>query len=583
MLQTTPKEEIAQTLSVRGAVWRVRNSEKELPEALPVGVPKTAVQIAHNRGTEDLEAFFYPTLEACLPTPFVLAGMKEAVSMFCDGLRNGKKFAILGDYDVDGATSTSLLLRYIAALNGDAIFHIPQRLTEGYGPNIPAIESLRENGADILIIADSGTTSLAPVARARELGMGVIILDHHEPPESGELPDAILVNPKLPENMCHKLDYLCTAGLAYLFLVGVNAQFMETGFLSEALPTIEKWLGLVALGTVADVVPLVGLNRAYVVNGLAKMGEISGILGLRRAMAKFSGDEGNAGPDYTVYSCGFAYGPSINAAGRISDTMLGTRLLISEDEEEIQRISEMLVALNKERQEMQRMAVDLCIARAEEGVAGVVIYDEEIHPGIVGLCASKLKDYYDVPAVVIGTDGKGSGRSVDGCHIGHIFHRAVEAGLIVKGGGHSAAGGLTIEPDKVEQFTKFFIEEAARAPKPTLWIDVLANIEDLTEEFVSGLRMMAPFGAGNSRPLVLLGSVRITQMKMLKGRHLKARLGNERGAVDIIVFDALNSKLGQALIAHQGDTISIVGDVSVNEFRGKRTVQFQPVDFVVEE
>lgn len=563
--------------SVRGMVWRLRSTDAPLPSVLPPAVHPAAARIAHRRNVSDLDKFFEPTLEQNLPASGCLAGLKEAAEAVVRAFRRGDTVGILSDYDVDGATSAALILRWISNLGGSAIFHIPQRLTEGYGANIPAIESLYERGARLLLITDSGTTAIAPVARARELGMEVVILDHHEPSESGVYPDAILVNPKLPANAPAGLDYLCTAGLAYLFLIEANKHLQETGFLAEALPDISQWLGLVALGTVADVVPLIGLNRAYVVNGLGAMGNIAGIAGLRRALGE-AGERGD-GPEYSVYSCGFSYGPCINAAGRISDTRLGTRLLIADDWETIMPLARTLVSLNEERREMQRVAVDECIA-AFDGGAAAVIYDEGYHPGIVGLCASRLKDHYDVSAVVIGADGKGSGRSVDGFHIGKAFMRAVELGLLKKGGGHGAAGGLTIDPNKVDEFREFMLQEAQKAPPPILWVDEVFAVSDISVDLVTAMGALGPFGAGNPRPHVLLRGVCAKKMRALKGRHIKATLFDGADSVSMILFNGVGSRLGENIIVAQGEKIDLVGELSINEYNGKKEVQFRPVDML---
>lgn len=573
-------------VSVLGRRWELRQPEQ--PPALPEGldVSTEVVAIAAARGVTDIGAFLRPTFRQAMPDPFTLAGMQQAVVRTASAIVRGEKIAIFGDYDVDGATSVSLLLRQLQRLGvRDTRFHIPQRLTEGYGPNIPAIEALAAAGVQLLIIADSGTGAIAQIARARELGLDVIVLDHHEPNEDGSLPPAIVVNPKLPAND-GSLAYLCTAGLAFLFLVGLNRELRQSGFFARgamagdgtapaAAERLVELLGLVALGTVADVVPLRGLNRAYVRLGLESLSAIPGIAALMRATA----DDG-----HTVRACGFVLGPCINAAGRISDTTLGTRLLTSDDPAEADALAGRLNALNLERRRMQEEMVEACCeAVGDPGPedAVLVLYDEAWHPGVVGICASKIKDRFDRTAIVIGSGGKGSGRSVEGFDIGRMFLRATADGLLIKGGGHGAAGGLTVAPDKVDAFRAFMQDRSRGLVRPPTQVDLAVRVGDLSLDAVDSFELLAPFGMGNPRPRIAITGAILDSVRILKGRHIRAALAGPGGEMELIAFNAVGTPLGEAIRAAEGCYVDVLGDVSINSYGGNTRLQVKPTDLMV--
>lgn len=586
------------TVSVLNRSWVLRPdpiSQDDHPAVIGDGVTLAAetALIAKRRGAVDLQAFLLPSLKEAMPDPSSLVNMDQAVDRFARAVRKRERIAVLGDYDVDGATSTSLLLLYQRFLRLDeGIFHIPHRLKEGYGPSVPAIENLFAQGATLLVIADSGTSAFIPIDRARELGMDVIVLDHHEPNENGDIPNAIVVNPKLPPND-GSLSYLCTAGLAFLFLVAVNRRLRLDGYfqcndLPE--PPLKVLLGLVALGTVADVVPLVGLNRAYVSAGLGQMALIPGIEALKKVVTAHRRQQAmELGKpfediDYTTYACGFVFGPCINAAGRISDTRMGTELLTCHDPVAAEALAQDLFEINKERQAIQEVMVSQCIASVEDagpedGV--LVLYDPDWHPGVIGLGASKVKDRFDRNAVVIGAGGKGSGRSVEGFNIGVAFLRAVAAGLLVKGGGHGAAGGLTIDPARLDDFRIFMNEQARGFQRPSTKVDLVVPVGGLSVEAVWNFDLLEPFGRGNAKPKVVFTGGILSDIRILKDKHIKARLVADRNRVDIILFNGVNTPLGDALIRDEGRYVDVVGEASVNLYNGRSSIQVKPSDVMV--
>lgn len=585
-----PMAEFCNDVSALGRRWELREAEASSVPALSLRdgtrVPPEVSEVAARRGVVDVRSWLEPSLRAFMPNPSDLVGLDEAVERFCAAVENGETVAILGDYDVDGATSTSTLLRWLRMAGAaKATFHIPDRMTEGYGPNNGAISMLRERGASLLVIADSGTQAFAQVTHAREIGFDVVILDHHEPKEDGTLPDALVVNPKRLD--CDQsLSYLCTAGLALLFLVGANRRLRQTGYFERAgipEPRLVELLGLTALGTVADVVPLKGLNRAYVALGLEAMPLIPGLRALKQAINE--GREGQGREvDWTSHGCGFNFGPCINAGGRISDTKLGTRLLTSEDSEECADIAGRLVELNRQRQELQKEMVGQCVERVaadNQDWPVIVVYDPDWHPGVVGLGASKVKDQFDRSAVVIGQGGKGSGRSVDGFNIGRAFLRAVEAGLLIKGGGHAAAGGLTVDPERIGELREFLAKEAEGLERPATKVDLARGVNDVSVDAVEAFELCAPFGMGNPRPRIAVTGGILEGVRLLKDKHVKARLRSGGATVDLILFNGVGTRLGEAIQAAEGRFLDVMGEASLNEYGGRVSIQVKPEDVMV--
>ena len=550
-------------------------------------VPEDFAALIRSRGVRDVASYLEPSLRNSMPDPDTLKGMKEGVSLFCAAIRGGRKVALFGDYDADGATSTATVLRYLRAVGcRDAIFHIPQRLTEGYGPNKGAIAGLADDGARLLVILDSGTTAFDEVAFARSLGLDVLIVDHHEPVETGRLPDAVVINPKTADQD-GSLDHLCTAGLAMLFLVAVNRRLRVDGFFSEtgiSEPNLSDLMGLTALGTVADVVPLKGLNRAYVAVGLRRMDRITGLDALIGAT------RGNRESKFTSRACGFVLGPCINAAGRISDTMQGTRLLSTDDPAEADRMAVRLVELNEERKNIQERMVAQCIEAVGAPSPSsriIVVHDPSWHPGVVGLGASKIRDRFDRSSVVVGQGGKGSGRSVEGFNIGRAFIKARENGLILKGGGHAAAGGLTIDPAMLERFRAFMEEEAADfEPEPTP-VDMRMDVGGMTIAFAELIRMMEPTGKGNELPAIAVTGGVLTEVRRLDDRrtgeplHVSGTLQGNGRSMRLFLPRGVGTNLGETLLSSRGRLVDILGTVSINDFNSRRTVQIQPVDAIV--
>lgn len=574
--KNTTRNEYVSNLSIRNRSWTTPANSAIGVGDLPANLSEEVASVLSGRGIDNLEEYLSPSFRGAMPDPYTLKGMEEAVGRITKAIYEDEEVALYGDYDVDGATSTAILIRHLRMLTGkETFYYIPDRLKEGYGPNSKAMETIAQRGTNLLIILDSGTTAFGPIERAVELGMDVIVIDHHQ--SESKLPQATVVNPKRQDED-GSLSYLCTAGLAFLCSVGLQRNLREKGFFSDnPEPDIRQLLGIVALGTVADMVPLVGLNRAYVRIGLPLMSVIPGIEALRQH------NDLHDNP-FSVYSCGFIFGPCINASGRIDDTMTGAALLATDDVAEADRIAQSLVSINQERKALQQKMVDQALERVsdEDQKSGIVIlYDENWHPGIIGLVASRIKDALDVSAVVIGTGGKGSARSIDGIDIGQAIIDARLAGFLISGGGHTAAGGLTVDPAKLGEFREFMRMRVQGHERPPLKIDLISECGSLSVSKAKEFDVMEPFGLGNPSPRVAITKGILASTRVLKGRHIKGTLKSNGGDCDFILFNGMNSPLGESLIAAQGHYVDICGKVKVNEYGGRSSVQLHPEDAMI--
>jgi single-stranded-DNA-specific exonuclease len=556
--------EFCNDTSVMGREWLLK-PHPEGPEIQ--GIHPAAVSIAISRGF-DPETFFDPKLRRELPDPSIMKGMDEAVSLFCDAVMSRKRIAIYGDYDVDGATSTSLLVRWLTSVGQPPVFYIPDRIKEGYGPNADAIRRLKsEHDIEFILFLDCGTRAHAQLAVGVELGIEMAILDHHE--QDDRDPPAILVNPKRRDEN-REFEYLCTAGLAFVFLVAVNREMRGRGFFSEAHPEpdLKQWLGIVALGTVCDIVPLKKLNRVFVTLGLPLMGSIAGI----RALQAVNVTNRGGLPDFNEHTCGFVFGPCINAEGRIGDTRSGTTLLATDDDEFAMEMAIKLVETNKERQEMTKTAVAAAIEIATTEMtedSTIVIYNEDWHPGIVGIVAGRVKDAVNKPTVIIGTGGTGSCRSVTGYSIGAAVDGALEAGIVDKGGGHTMAAGLHVKPERVKDLRRFLCERSHGFKMLPIEIDMAIACGVLTPAFIEAMEKMRPFGMENPQPRIVVHGGYVSRVEMMTGGHVKLHLAGRFGACKAILFNALGTRLGDALAMTEDKFVDVYGRARVDFWGGR--------------
>src|SRR5882757_4156124 len=502
--------------SVCGRSWRDRLDERATTRALAMAqrhsVPELLARILAGRGVEvdEVEAFLDPTVRRLLPDPHTVTAMEEAALRLADAMVRGEQVAIFGDYDVDGATSSALLARFLRHSGSEPMIHIPDRIFEGYGPNIGAIRGLAERGSQLLITVDCGTTSIEPLAEAKKLGLDVIVIDHHQADE--RLPDALVVNPNRLDDLSG-LGHLAAVGLVFVTIVAVNRVLRTRGFWTDARPEPDLLdaLDVVALGTVADVVPLHGLNRAFVAKGLiALRGRTNPGLTALMDVARLTGP-----PE--PWHLGFLLGPRINAGGRIGRADLGAQLLTTDDPVEAGRIAAELDRLNRERQVLEQTMLAEAEAEAmaalgiEEKGAVVVVAAPSWHPGVVGLLAARLKERFNRPAFAIALEpggiGTGSGRSIAGVDLGRTVRRAVADGLLLKGGGHAMAAGITVKHERLGEFRAYLESElsasvaVARSDRALL-IDGAVSASGANLALIATLAQAGPYGAGNPEPVI---------------------------------------------------------------------------------
>lgn len=578
--------------SALGRVWRSRCTGAAEAQVLALaqtcGIPDALARVLAGRNVRlaEAESFLEPKLRDLMPDPSVLLDMDVAAVRIADAVRRREKVAIFGDYDVDGATSAALLGDFLTFCGVPFAVHIPDRISEGYGPNSQAIEFLRSEGASLLVTVDCGTASHEAFETARRVGFDVVVLDHHQAPES--LPEVLaLVNPNRQDDLSG-LGYLCAAGVVLLTLVAVNRILRADGYWQgRQAPDLMAGLDLVALATVADVAPLVGLNRAFVRQGLQVMRQ-RGRPGLTALL-----DVANLKGPPAAWHMGFLVGPRINAGGRIGDAALGARLLMTGDAAEAGRIAMELDELNRQRQVIEQVAVDEAAAEADRQLmdnpdrGALVLAAPDWHPGVVGLIASRLKERFSRPAFAFAVreDGvsTGSGRSVPGVDLGRLVRAAVDAGVAVKGGGHAMAAGVTLAPGRLVEFAAFL--EAGLAGQDVgahaieLLVDGTLTAGGAQAELVTMLERAGPYGAGNPEPMFALPRHRLVDVQPVGEAHLRYRLKAGDGAqIGGVAFRSLGQPLGDALQAHVGQQVHLAGSLTINSWGGRDKAELRLVD-----
>jgi single-stranded-DNA-specific exonuclease len=580
--------------SLTGRAWRERldgrGSARALAIAQRYGVDELLARIIAGRDVDvdQVDSFLDPTIKRLMPDPYTLTDMEAAATRIADGITRGESIAIFGDYDVDGATASALLSRYLRHCGLDPIIHIPDRIFEGYGPNVDAIRSFAERGVKLLVSVDCGVTSPEPLAEAKRRGVETVVIDHHQGDE--KLPEAVaIVDPNRPDDLSG-LGHLAAVGLVFLTLVAVARELRRRNFWSDLRPEPDllSLLHLVALGTVADVVPLHGLNRAFVAKGLIALRrrEHPGTTALMD-VARLSGP-----PE--PWHLGFLLGPRINAGGRIGRADLGVRLLLEEDPGEAARIASELDRLNRERQQIEQATVAQAEAEAlaalglEEKGAVIVTAAQSWHPGVVGLVAARLKERFGRPAFAIalepGGSGTGSGRSIIGVDLGRAVRRAVQEGLLLKGGGHAMAAGVTLKKDLLGKFRAFMEEtlagsvEAARRDSALLF-DGAVSAGAFNFSLADLVSRAGPFGAGNPEPLLALPAHTLAHADPVGDGHIRARFRSGDGKfVNAIAFRAMGQPLGRTLLENRGQALHAAGHIAMDRWQGEERVQLRLVD-----
>ena len=569
--------------SICGRRWRMREADPGVAAAIAErhGLPEIVGRLLAQRGIgiDDAPGFLAPRLRDQLPDPLHLRDMDRAAARLLRAVRDGEPIVVFGDYDVDGATAAALLLRFFAAVGAQASVYVPDRMREGYGPNAPALLRLKAEGAAVVVTVDCGATAHEPLAAAAEAGLDVIVVDHHvtEP----LLPRALaVINPnRLDEDSPHGV--LAAVGVAYLLVVALNRALREAGWYRDRPePDLLQWLDLVALGTVCDVVPLSGINRALVAQGLrvARHAANPGLKALAAVAAK-------NGP-IDAYQLGFVLGPRVNAGGRIGAADLGARLLSTDDPALAAELAQRLDGYNRERREIEARTLQAAIALVEsapQAPALVFAAAEGWHPGVIGIVAARLKERYERPACVVALAagvGKGSGRSVPGLALGPAVIAARQAGLLINGGGHAMAAGFTVAADKLDALREFLVErlgdgfESERLV-PELSIDGALSAAGAQGGVIGHIAALAPFGAANPEPRFAFPAVQVAFVEPVGTGHVRCTLADPIGPARLkaIAFRAAETPLGAFLAASRGRAIHLAGHLRRDDYRGGDAVQ----------
>ncbi|MBS0277347.1 MAG: single-stranded-DNA-specific exonuclease RecJ [Proteobacteria bacterium] len=573
--------------SFSGRRWRLREVADAQARALALAgnISDALARILAGRDVqaEHLEDILNPTLKRLLPEPFSLKDMERAVTRVRAALDASEKIAVYGDYDVDGSSASALLSSFLTTLGHKPRVYIPDRMTEGYGPNANAMRLLAEEGASLVITVDCGATSVDALTAARDAGMDAIVLDHHAvetlPPTYAQ------VNPNQPGD-ASGLGYLCATGVTFLFVVALNRQLRDSGWYEAngiAEPDLRDYVDLVGLATVCDVVPLVGVNRAFVRAGLAKLSMLSrpGFSALA-AVAKVTAP-------FTPHHLGFMFGPRINAGGRVGRCTLGMELLSTADAAEAEDIAALLDTHNRERQALEAMILESAAAQAatQGNTPFVLVADEGWHPGVVGIVASRLRERFNKPAFVAGFEGgygRGSARSIPGIDIGAMVRAAYDGGVLETGGGHAMAAGFSVTPEKLEAFRAFLVSRfdgssAAFDAANELMLDAFVSPSGASTMLVSELAKAGPYGAGNPEPLLVVMDARVAFASVVGKDHVKLQVAGGDGArLDAIAFRTAQTPLGQAMLAARGKRIHLAGRLKEDNWNGRERVQLQVED-----
>ena len=568
--------------SSMGKRWRLRGEDERLGLALSqrFGLPEIVGRVMAGRGVEleDAEDFLHPNLRTQMPDPSHLKDMDRAVSRLVEAIQKKESIVIFGDYDVDGATSSALLLRFLDAVGGVSDFYIPDRLKEGYGPNAPALEGIAAAGAKVVVTVDCGITAFDALEKGEQAGLDIIVVDHHV--AEARLPKACaVVNPnRLDDDSPH--GQMAAVGVSFLLIVAINRTLRELGWYEKrAEPDLRRWLDLVALGTVCDVAPLTGINRVFVTQGLKVM-TARGNPGIA-ALADVAGVDEAPG----AYHVGFVLGPRVNAGGRVGESSLGTRLLSSDNAEECQSIARQLDAYNLERREIEKQcleeAIDIVESRSNnEGL--VFVAAQGWHPGVIGIVASRLVERYNCPACVVAIEGgvaKGSGRSVKGVDLGAAILSARQNELLLNGGGHPMAAGFTVATETLPALEVYLLEWISSkggldGVVAELRIDGAIQPGAANVEFISKLESLSPFGAGNARPRFVLPNVSVQKADVVGQHHVRCFLKGQDGVrLQAIAFRAVDRPLGAVLLNTNGLPIHIAGHLQVNRWQGRENSQ----------
>lgn len=557
------------TVSLGGSIWETNPVEDREVDVLMqrYNIPYVMARVLAVRGIDDVDAFLNPKISRLMPDPNVLRDMRKTSLRIADAIMQGELIGIIGDYDVDGATSTSIMKMFLRAVGKEVLVHIPDR-DEGYGPSVKAVDDYKKQGVKLLLTLDCGTTSFETLEYASDLGIDVVVLDHHE--AEVKLPKVYaVVNPKRldEDNDYPYLRYLAACGVVFLTVVAVNRELRSRGFYNSDVkePDLMQWLDLVALGTVCDVVPLRGLNRAYVTQGLKVMAQRKNI-GLTVLSDKVGLEQAP-----TAFHLGFVLGPRINACGRVGDADMGNRLLCCQDMAQAESLADKLNEFNALRKDIESEVLLAAIEQVEgqpQEYPIAFVYGDNWHQGVVGIVAGKLRERYNVPAFVMSIEEdevKGSARSIPEIDLGSLIIAAKEKGLITKGGGHTMAAGFSLEKEKIKEFKdfvgKYAVEKAgSEAVIPIKKIDAVLDVGGANCELADCLEQMEPFGQNNPEPILMLKKVKIVKPTAMGIGHVRCILTSDNGdSIKAVAFRVGDNQIGQAMLSGKAQKYDVCG------------------------
>ena len=529
---------------------------------------------------QEIKNFLNPSIKNFLPNPENINDVKKSSVRTVKAIKCDEKIGIFGDYDVDGASATALLGNYFKSINIDYKIYIPDRKKEGYGPSVESFKTLIKNGVKLIFTVDCGTMSFEAIDYAKKNNIDVIVLDHHQC--EIKLPNAYsLVNPnRIDDNS--NLNYLCAAGVTFMFLVSLNKELRNSNWFSENRkiePKLINFLDLVMLGTVCDVVPLIGLNRAFVSQGLKILNSKKN-LGLK-TLLNVCGVESHP----SIYHVGYVLGPRINAGGRVGKSSHGANLLLKKDPKDVFKIASELNLFNKERQDLENIVLENVSKHLDKKIYDpvIIISGENWHEGVIGIVASRIKDKFNKPTIIISINdniGKASARSINGFDIGSLIIAATQDKILIKGGGHKMAGGFSIKKENISKFKEFIFKNFEKkigelSKIKTLFFDTIIGTTALNLEFYNKVNKLAPFGSGNPEPKFIIENLRTVNSKILKNKHIKSILVADDGtSIKTIAFNSVENEIGAYLLKNNKKTFNIAGKLSLNEWKGQSNVEF---------
>lgn len=574
--------------SFNGLKWVYKNIDERLALAISqrYDLPDIVAKILSSRisNLDDVASFLNPTLKNNLPNPFSLKDMKKAADRMSDSIINGDPIGLMGDYDVDGATSTALLKMFLEELGVTVFSYIPDR-EDGYGPSAKKMHEYHEKGCHVVATLDCGMTAFDPIQEGTDLGLDVIVLDHHDADEK-RYPNAYaIVNPKrLDEDPNHPCHYMAAVGVVFLFSVALNTILREKGFYQDKKePNLIKYLDLVAFGTVCDVVKLQGVNRLFVKTGLKQM-QTQNNLGLK-ALAELV----NLSEPASAYHLGYVFGPRINACGRVGKSDIGMHLLSASDPIKAGILAQELEALNFTRREIETAVLMEAIEQVECApltTPFIVVQGENWHQGVVGIVAGRLKDKYNLPVFALSIEEdeiKGSSRSVQGVDLGTIVMNAIQKGILSRGGGHPMAAGFSLKKENLENFKNYLKEvisdEMLTNDGTMLEIDAVLDAQSATIDLMDKVLLLAPFGEANPEPVFVLKDMLISKTTILKNGHIACVLSSKSGKyLNAIAFRAVDTELGHKLLSKEKIYLHIAGTLKKDTWKGNTKVQLQILD-----